>query len=153
MSCLKCLECDKFQIGILTYKPDIDEPINDVVEEEPNPPAVEVEIIHDEDDEEKPAIDDAVLKKDVWVLVKFEGPKKNVTPFKYVCQIIEPLRVQGFQKYEKTSKQEFILCKNDICEIEKGDIIEILPEPERCIINRKMVFVFPAAVHVHEMSK
>lgn len=156
LSCLNCLECDKFKIGFFTYENPNDN-INEDIDEKSVPSAavnVNVEITEDNNKslpDDEPSIDDVVLKKDVWVLAKFEGPKKNVMPYRYVCWIIKNLIVQGYQKYEKSSKQEFVMCKNDICDIEKKDI-EILPEPQLHKINRKIVFIFPTPIDVEEMS-
>lgn len=156
LSCLKCIDCDKFKLGILAYECDNTEkiPMNDeskITSNESYDPPVEVQL----NEPMLPCIDDAILKKDVFILAEFEvesaAKKKKTSPYRYVCCVMENLTVQGFRSYEK-SKKQFILRENDICNIEKKDVIQILPQPEIRIVKRKKIFIFPAAIDINETS-
>lgn len=101
-------------------------------------------------------IDDAVLTIGTFLLVKFDSISKNeASSYKYVCRVLEEstsesgLTIQGLRSYN--SKKEFIDCKNDICSIEKDDIIEILPLPQSSTSQRKIVtYLFSKPIGVEE---
>ncbi len=154
LSCLKCVQCQKFTLGILSYERTIEDSDPDKPGEQETTASFPLEVVLDVNDvTSKPecigTIDDAVLKPGVYILAKFDGRKNN--HYKYVCRIIKELTVQGFRSFNQ-SKKEFVLREKDVCQIERNDILEILPVPESKVVKRKTVFVFPRAVDINETS-
>ena len=164
LSCLKCLECKKFEFGSLVYanreKSKSSSEEDETVESLP----LQVQLSDAENDPSDCAtastssgklggeIADAVLKPNTFLLVQFQcahSARKNYTLYRYVCRIIQDLDVQGFRSFQM-SKKEFTLRVKDECKIEKKDILEILLAPDEKIVKRKVVFVFPKSVDIHE---
>lgn len=173
LSCLKCIHCSKFSIGTLTFDESThaefenDEVINDenleVTVEESTTDEQPINQL-DPSVEDAPtcsrnlsSINDTSLNPNIFVLVKFDAIKKKslLVSYRYVCRIKscdkQSIEVQGYQRF-KGSHKEFVIRENDVFEIGKNDVIDILPEPEEVTLSRrKLVYVFPTTVDVNEM--
>lgn len=91
---------------------------------------------------------------DQFLLVKFQS-KRGKKTYKYVCQIVDiedEITVVGFKSVGK-SKSKFKRVPNDISEIKKEEILEILPEPcQELDEDENIIYTFNRCIDVLELG-
>ena len=154
LSCFSCYDCEKYILGMHKLPSEANS--------EPSLPPVFDDVVttveDDPDNMQATIIDEASLIPGVFLLVKFSSTGKNPSTsscYSYVCCIERAesdgkYEVQAFQS--SGSQREFVTIENDVSQITKSDILEVLPNPSMVVKRRKIVQVFAKPIDVKEKN-